>query len=562
MKQKSLWVWAIVAALLVQSVEAIPPPLPSAGIVERELEREYEQEPLEPDKELPQVQIDIPKERLHLPRRKKVFIRNLKIQGNDSLSQKEIVSYVSCYLNQDLCMSKIYEICSRIEELYAKKGYFLARAYPPPQTLRKGILIIEVVEGKLGNIEILGNKYYKDSFIRGYFSSLQGKSLRYDKFLKALLLLNENSDLAVGAVFEKGKEVGYADLVLRVKDKRPIHLYLNGNNYGKNLTTNIRAGGRLDAGNLFFQGDKFSFAGVVGFPVNALYFTDAIYRVPLNRKGSSLEGAYLFSKFKIEELTSLDLKGSSNIATLKFNQACMRTRSISADFFTSFDYKQIKNYVLDQVASFDKLRVLTVGGLVDHYEPLKGRDYLMLRAGAGIPNFLGGLHAVDSECSRIGGGGRFFLFNIDYDRLQHLPYDCYFYFHSSFQLSFNKLTLPEQIYIGGVDTVRGFPLAVGLGDSGYYLNCEFRFPPPILANKFFFRFNKKWKDIFQFDLFLDQGGVFLNGGKDLFLWGTGLGVRINGPYTLALTIDVGFPLNHRDLSRPAFTYLKLTGQPF
>src|SRR5579871_2652634 len=118
------------------------------------------------------------------------------------------------------------------------------------------------------------------------------------------MLLNDNTDLNAGAVFKKGKEFGCADVILRVDDHRPIHLYLNGNNYGRFLTTNVRAGGRFDWGNVIFQGDKLSIAEVIGFPVNALYFTDVTYTVPLNRKGASLEFAYLFSKFKIEELTS------------------------------------------------------------------------------------------------------------------------------------------------------------------------------------------------------------------------------------------------------------------
>jgi len=552
----------LAGSLLIAPLAAAPPPVPSAGVVERELEKEYEGRPLEPDKQVPAIQIDIPREKLKLPVGKKVLVEDIAIQGNDSISTCEIAGQVTEYLHRKLSLRDIYELCHAIEQIYAKKGFFLARAYPPPQKIEDNILVIEVLEGKLGNVKVVGNKHYTESFIRSYFTPLQEKPLSYDDFLRALMLLNENSDLTAGAVFEKGKEFGCADVILQIKDARPSHLYLNGNNYGRNLTTNVRAGGRLDWGNLITQGDTFSVAEVVGFPVDALYFTDVTYTAPLNRNGTSLEGAYLFSKFKIEELTSLHLKGRSDIATLKVNHALMRRRALNIDLFSYFDYKQIQNFAQHHLASFDKLRVLTVGALLDHYTPSEGRDYLILRFTAGIPNFLGGLKAVDDESSRKGGGGRFFIFKADYDRLQHLPKDCFFYFHGSGQLSPSKLTLPEQIYIGGSDTVRGFPLAVALGDSGYYVNFEFRAPIPGLANKNFFKFNKKWRDIIQLDAFLDHGGVFLQSERNTFLWGSGLGVRINGPYTLTFSIDVGFPLNHRKLTRGAFTYIKLTGQPF
>ncbi len=282
--------------------------------------------------------------------------------------------------------------------------------------------------------------------------------------------------------------------------------------------------------------------------------------VPVNRKGTFLEGAYLFSKFKIEELKSLHLKGISNIGTLKVTQALTRSRSLSVDFFSFFDYKQIQNIVLGERVSFDKLRVLTVGTLLDHFS--QGRDYLVIRAAAGIPDFLGGLKAVDSESSRKGGGGRFYQLNVDYDRLQPLPKDLFFFFHGSMQLSPSKLTLPQQFYIGGSDTVRGFPLAVALGDSGYYFNFEFRFPPPFLGNKMIPKVKRRIKEIVQFDLFLDHGGTFLQSIQNTFLWGSGLGIKINGPFSLVLSLDVGFPLNHRNLTNSAFTYIKVTGQAF
>ena len=496
-------------SLLTTALCAFPPPVPSAGVVERELEKEYEGKPLDPEKEAPAIQIDIPQERLQFKSGKKVMIHSIEFEGNDSIPSDQILKWVQSYLDQKLSINQIYDLCHVIDQHYALEGYFLARAYPPPQDIVEGKLVIRIIEGQLGNVSVVGNKHYTESFIKSYFTALQGKTVRYNQFLRALSLLNENSDLMAGAVFEKGKKFGCADVIVRVNDKRPVHLYLNGNNYGRDLTTNFRAGGRLDWGNLITQGDTFSLAEVVGFPFNALYFTDARYNVPLNRNGTFLEGSYLFSKFKIEELRSLDLKGFSTIGTLKVSQALTRTKTLSIDFFSYFDYKQIKNLVLGNVTSYDKLRVLTLGSTFDHFGPFRGRDYLTVRFAAGIPNLLGGLKAVDDESSRKGAGGRFFILKADYDRIQPLPKDCYIYFHTTGQVSPAKLTLPEQLYIGGSDTVRGFPLAIALGDSGYYVNLEFRVPPPYIGNYKYLKTKNKRKDIIQYDALFDTGGVFL-----------------------------------------------------
>lgn len=490
------------------------------------------------------------------------MICKVEIRGNKEISTRELNSLLEKEVGRECSITDIYGLCNKIEEYYSKKGFFLARAYPPPQDIKDKVLVIEVLEGVLGNVQVVGNKYYSSNFILSYFSKMQNKALRYDKFLRALMLLNENSDLIAGSIFEKGKKLGEADVIIRVEDKNPIHLYLNGNDYGRWLTTDFRVGGRLDKGSLLFYGDKLSIAEVVGFPMKALYFTDVIYSVPLNSNGSYLEAAYLTSRFHVHELTELDLKGSSDIATLKFTYKLLRKRFLNCDVFSYFDYKQIKNFSLSSRISFDKLRILNFGTLLDHNSPGIGRDYLTLRMGIGLPGFLNGLNKNSSGCSRPGAHGDFFKFNLDYDRLQKLGHDCFLFFHTSGQWSPNKLTTPEQMYIGGADTVRGYPLAVAVGDSGYYYNLEFRVPPLGLGEVPFFKTKKKLKDIFQFIAFFDQGGVFLKSSSNNYLCSVGTGVVINGPFSLSLTVDVGFPLVHESQSKKAFFYVKIAGQPF
>lgn len=543
-------------------VLALPPPEPGAGVIEREIEREYEAKPLPLEKEIPSVEVDIPEEKLFLPPGKRISIESIEFEGNEAIPSDEIGSWIEDWLEKKLTILDIYKICKTIDQRYAERGYFLARAYPPPQEIKGGRLTVRILEGRIGSIRIEGNKHYGTCFIRRYFAPFCNQPLQYDQFLQALLLLNENTDLSAGVLFEKGKEVGTADLIVRVSDARPIHLYFNENNYGRKLTTNSQLGGRFDWGNFSIDGDTLSVAEVIGFPMQALYFTDVVYNAPLNAKGLFMELAYLFSRFQIEEIRPLKLAGKSDIGTLKFTQAMKRTKSLSIDVFGYFDYKQIQNYELGKRISFDRLRVLTGGVLFDHYNSARGRDYLNFRIAVGIPNFLGGMSAVSSQSSRVGGGGRFVKMNLDYDRIQQIYKEWMLYFHASGQWSPNKLTLPEQIYIGGASSVRGYPLSVALGDSGYYVNLETRIPPPILAQQRFFWSKKKWKEIFQIVGFIDTGGTIFNGGAHNFITGAGFGVRLTGPYTISLSFDLGFPLNRPDLSSGAFNYLKLTAQPF
>lgn len=547
----------------------IGPPGASAGVVEREVQEQYgEAGKVEPEKPVPMLEVDIPSEQLALGEGETVYISTIRIQGNTVISSCILQNAVRCFEGQELSMKQIRAVCCALQKEYVCQGYFLARAYPPEQEIEKGTLIIEIIEGKLGKITVVGNKYYKDGFIRSYFTPLQNRAVNYDQFLKTLLLINDNSDLSVGAVFKKGSEYGTADVILQVVDKRPVHLYLNTNNYGSKLTTQQRTGARLDYGNLFFGGDTFSVAEVVGSPLSDLTFTDVRYRVPLSRQGTHLMLTYLHSEFEVGVLKPLDLGGRSDIVAGKITQALRRTRRCNTDMYLHFDYKQIKNFAFGTTNSFDKLRNAGGGWTFDYVDPLKGRNLGDLHLVAGIPNILGGSGKVDSLSSRKGGGGKYWIYYLDYTRFQQLPRDIYLILQLSGQYSNWKLPLAEQIYVGGMEATRGYPVAAALGDKGYHGSVELRYAIPYLKDKKAPFTKKTWKEVLQLLFFYDRGQVWLNGGNTanqkgaITLNGVGAGFRIYGPWKFEWSFDVGFPLTSEKKTSDTVLYFKVSWQPF
>lgn len=560
------WVCSLAMGLIAFSVaEAsvlVGPPQSSAGIVEKQIQKEYEVQDLSPTKELPLLDVDVPKEKLVIPQGRPVLIHTFVFTGNHSLSDKDLQKIVAPYVGRSLHGQEVQEMCLALQSYYVEQGYILARVFPPAQDVRDHTLKIEVLEGTLGSITIEGNKHYSAKFVRKFFSSMMGESINYNRIIRALLLLNENMDMSAGAIFKKGKNTGEADLVIVVKDKLPLHIYTDYNNYGSSITTQDRAGARIDYGNLITSGDKISLIEVLGFPPDHLNFSNAIYSAPLTGNGLRLDLSYLYSRFKVDRLNTLNLSGRSNVAGFRFNQPLARTRRFSTDVFFGFDYKQLKNLIGGATDSFDKLRVLVLGGKLDYIDSVKGRNTGDFYVSAGIPNFLGGLHAIDSECSRKGAGGRYFIFNLDFRRIQQLPLNCFLIFSVSGQGTLNKLPISEQIYIGGIDTVRGYPLATALGDNGYYGTLELSVPPPFLANKRNKLMKKDWKDVLRFVGFVDQGGVFDNGHvqqeKDpCYLTSSGVGLRLYGPWNFNLNFDVGFPLTKDHKSSDTILYLKV-----
>ncbi len=526
-------------------------PSSSGGIIDKEIEVQYETKPISPEKEMPVVEVEIPEEELNQPAAQRVFIKKIEIEGNEIFSKEDLSEIIDSYENRDLTVENMYALCLKIQGKYAKAGYFLVRVYLPEQEIREGFLQVKVLEAKLGAIEVVGNKYYKAEFIASYLAPFLGKNLNYNDLLKALLLLNENTDLQVASIFEKGQELGTVDMILKAKDKAPRHFSADYNTYGSNVTSLERSGLRGDLGNFFCQGDTLSIIGACGFPLNRLRFVDGIYKVPLNRRGTFMELSYLYSDFEVAQYKGLDLHGKTQVAATKFMQALQRKAKFNTDIYTGFEYKQIENFEEHRVSAFDKLRVFSLGYKLDYIDSFGGRNVADVVGYGGIPDFLGGLSSVDGLCSRKDAGGRFVYIDANYQRIQRLPASCFLFLNLQGQLSFYKLPLSEEFYIGGINTVRGYPLAVSLGDSGICANFEFRAPPPFVKSKKVPHSKRTWEEVLQLVGFIDHGETFEYGdaindqSNRAFLTSVGVGVRIYAPWNFDCSMDVGFPLTDR-----------------
>lgn len=87
-----------------------------------------------------------------------VNIRKILFTGNSKVSDWSIKRITKQY--KDTCMSlpQINQMLNKITDLYIEKGYITSRAYMtmPQKRLKRGILEIKIVEGKLSKVEGLG----------------------------------------------------------------------------------------------------------------------------------------------------------------------------------------------------------------------------------------------------------------------------------------------------------------------------------------------------------------------------------------------------------------------
>ena len=94
-----------------------------------------------------------------------VKVTQIKFTGNTVIETSELEGIVAPAIGKVLTLRELNEVAGQISEYYAVKGYILAQAYLPPQEIRRGVVEIAILEGKVGKIGVSGNTQYESSTI-------------------------------------------------------------------------------------------------------------------------------------------------------------------------------------------------------------------------------------------------------------------------------------------------------------------------------------------------------------------------------------------------------------
>jgi len=557
MRLKIKIIISVLCSIFILSQVAFAQPVPSAaksGVVEKSIDEGMRQFKPTPKKEEPISELEVPMKEMQpeaVPEGVKILVKQFAFNNNTIFSRQYLNELTKKYINKELTFKELKGVATLITNEYRKDGYFLAKAYIPEQDVKFGIVLIDIIEGKLGEVIVEGGKFYKKKFNLEHFRPAVKGVINHQPLLKSLLILNEYPDLKVNAVLRKGKKPYCVDVVLKVEDKLPLHFAADYNNFGSRYVSRSRSGVSSEYTNLLFGGDKAYLRGVAGSPADNLGFVEGTYSLPINSYGTRLGFGYTWSEFDVQrEFRKLDAGGHSEIYSLNLEHPLVRTLISDVNLTVGFDYKQIKNRILGEDSSNDELRVLKFGVSGSHLDKLSGRNYFSALFSQGIPDIMGGLKRNDPKASNSesGAGGEFSKGNFDLARYQKFIGDTFILIKGSAQLASDALPIPEQLSIGGADTVRGYPQSEYLGDYGYIGNLELRFYTPFISN-WRVPFTKKatLKDFVQFAGFLDYGNVLRKNpavgvNKHDEIVGAGIGARFNITKDFTFRVDLGWPL--------------------
>ena len=155
-----------------------------------------------------------------------------------------------------MTIGAMQEIAAAVTQYYRSAGFVLAQAFIPAQEVVDGVVVIEVLEGDLGNVLTEGNDKYSSELLAQPFKKLIDSPVQGEVMQSAILTVSDYPGLSMFGVFQPGREVGTTDLVLRVQEERTFTGALRYDNQGTRFTGPQRAYAEVSFHNPFGFGDQ------------------------------------------------------------------------------------------------------------------------------------------------------------------------------------------------------------------------------------------------------------------------------------------------------------------
>src|SRR5690349_1821594 len=188
-----------------------------------------------------------------------VFVRDVMVTGNTVFSEAEINEVTAPYKNRTLTTEDLERLRLALTLMYINKGYLTSGAIIPDQEVQAGVVAVHIIEGRLADINVEGNRWFRSSYIRNRIELGKETPVRLEPLQDQLQILQQDRRIErINAELKPADQQGESILNVRVKDKQPFHAGIEVNNYQTPLVGEIRGIGTLTHDNLTGNGDPLS----------------------------------------------------------------------------------------------------------------------------------------------------------------------------------------------------------------------------------------------------------------------------------------------------------------
>lgn len=485
----------------------------------------------------------------------KFFIRWIKLIGSETFPPEEFSPMIEKYLKQELTLTDLQVLSREIEREYIKRGV-LAAVFVPPQEIRDQTAFLQVVEAKMGRLEIQDHKWFSKNRLKYYWDIEPGEVLRYEKMSHALQVMNKNPDRDVKSILRAGKEQGTTDVILEPKTNFPVHIFSTFDREGTPSTGRARLNSGIRHNNFLGLDDTM----IIGYTYGAHFAGKYAYHsVPISPVGTSL--TYGYSAIKSvpkKDFAQFGIYSDAENSSVSLHQDFYTKEDYLGELYFGFDAKDKRIRTNSGVFNKDRLRIFNIGGSAILRGSMSNTS-VSAEFDRGVEHF-GASKKGNPLASRGGNASPIFSkFNFTLQHARALPFDMQTNIKLRRQFTYDILTPQEEFNLGGLDSVRGYPPADFLADNAEIANWEILIPPYFIPPSWRIPYeaNTLRKQL-QFVAFADYGHgsrkwPSANEKKAVDYIGVGGGVRMNVFNQALLRLEWGVPVGTKPLTEEGAT---------
>lgn len=411
-------------------------------------------------------------------------VARYEVSGAHLIAAEEIDRLVIPYTGRAKVFGDIQRALEAVEEAYRNRGYGAVQVILPEQELTEGVVRMTVIESRIANVRISGNRHFDEANIRASLPGVrEGTAPMALRISESIQLANENPAKKVDVVMRVGEQEGTVDMDVKVQDDSPQRVFLTADNTGNAKTGKTRLGVAYQHANLFNR-DHVATVAYTTSPErqDRVDIYSVSYRLPLYAQGDSVDVIYGQSDVATGTTATvagpMQFAGSGKVYGLRYNMILPRQGEYASRVVYGLDQREF-----DNTCSFNGFPLGTPGCGSVTVRPLnvtyggqwsrpgETTDFALSFA----RNAPGGPHGRQSDFSvaRLGGAEKdYSVYRVSGSHALAFSGDWQARGAFSGQYSPDRLVAGEQLGLAGSLAVRGFEERVVARDSGYFANFE------------------------------------------------------------------------------------------
>jgi hemolysin activation/secretion protein len=155
----------------------------------------------------------------------KIFVKRFKFRGNTVFSDRQLARVIKEYEGREITSDELEAARVALTKHYVDVGYINSGAVLPDQDPTQGVVEFELVEGRLTEIDLSGNRWFRAWWLRHVLRRAAGDPVNFNHLKTGLQLLRQNPGISkINAELKPGAKAGDSILHVTVQDEHPFRL--------------------------------------------------------------------------------------------------------------------------------------------------------------------------------------------------------------------------------------------------------------------------------------------------------------------------------------------------